>query len=139
MMIRVFPRRTKWTPTDDLSYIGYPPLFRPPEMPVRISVTFTWDIPLAQKLYMAWSAYYQDVQIGGPAFNDPGGEFIPDEGTRHSLASQAINKGVSERLIGEMLGHRTSASTRRYAKVRAEALKGVWGEDKIKTERGECI
>lgn len=72
MMIRVFPRRTKWTPTDDLSYIGYPPLFRPPEMPVRISVTFTWDIPLAQKLYMAW-------------------------------------------------------------------LKGVWGEDKIKTERGECI
>lgn len=78
-MIRVFPRRTKWTPTDDLAFIGDPGLFRPPEMPVRISVTFTWDIPEAERLYRAWSAYYSDVEIGGPAFDDPGETFTPGQ------------------------------------------------------------
>jgi hypothetical protein len=76
-MIRVFPRKTKWTPTDDLAFVGDPGLFRPPELPVRISVTFTWDIPEAERLYRAWSAYYPDVQIGGPAFDDPGNSFMP--------------------------------------------------------------
>jgi len=78
-MIRVFPRKTKWTPTDDLAFVGDPGLFRPPEMPVRISVTFTWDIPEAERLYRAWSVYYQDVQIGGPAFDDPGDSFMPGQ------------------------------------------------------------
>lgn len=76
-MIRVFPRRTKWTPIDELAFIGFPPLFLPPEQPVRISVSFTWDIPLAQKLYLSWKAHYGDVQLGGPAFDDAGGEFVP--------------------------------------------------------------
>lgn len=48
------------------------------------------------------------------------------EGTRHSLASQAINAGVPERLVGDMLGHKVAASTRRYAKTVTEALKKVW-------------
>jgi hypothetical protein len=78
-MIRVFPRKTKWTPPDDLAFVGEPGLFRPPEMPVRISVTFTWDIPEAERLYRAWSAYYSDVQIGGPAFGDPGDNFTPGQ------------------------------------------------------------
>jgi integrase len=50
------------------------------------------------------------------------------EGTRHSLASQAINRGVSERIVGDMLGHKTRSSTRRYAKMKADTLKQVWGE-----------
>lgn len=48
------------------------------------------------------------------------------EGTRHSLASQAINRGVSERIVGDMLGHKCKASTTRYAKMRTETLKQVW-------------
>jgi integrase len=48
------------------------------------------------------------------------------EGTRHSLASQAINRGVSERIVGDMLGHKTLTSTRRYAKMKAESLKQMW-------------
>lgn len=76
-MIRVFPNMTKWTPTDDLAFVGYPPLFLPPEQPVRISVVFTWDLPLAQRLKTAWQAHYKDVQIGGPAVGDPGGDFVP--------------------------------------------------------------
>jgi integrase len=54
------------------------------------------------------------------------------EGTRHSLASQAINRGVSERIIGDFLGHKDLTSTRRYAKVRLDTLKEVWGEESAK-------
>lgn len=76
-MIRVFPRRTKWTPTDDLAFVGDPPLFRPPEQPVFISVAFTWDIPEAQRLQLAWKQYYHSVLIGGPALDNPGAGFEP--------------------------------------------------------------
>lgn len=51
-MIRVFPRKTKWTPTDYFAFVGDPPLFRP-------------------------ASYYPDVSLGGPTFDDPGGEFTP--------------------------------------------------------------
>lgn len=77
-MIRVFPRRTKWTPNDDLTFVGDVPLFRPlKEMPVSVSVTFTQDIPEAERLQKAWGLYYSDVKIGGPAMGDAGGEFVP--------------------------------------------------------------
>jgi len=77
-MIRVFPRRTKWTPDDELSFVGDPPLFRPQEdLPVSVSVTFTWDRPEGERLVKAWSELYSDVKIGGPAYGDPGGDFIP--------------------------------------------------------------
>jgi len=76
-LIRVFPRQTKWTPTDDLAFVGYPGLIRPEKQPVRVSVTFTWDIPEGQRLFRAWADFYSDVQIGGPAFGDPGAEFEP--------------------------------------------------------------
>lgn len=76
-MIRVFPRRTKWTPDDDLAFIGHPPLFRPEEMPVRISCTFTWDMEEAVTLQSSWKRFYSDVQVGGPAFGDLGETFEP--------------------------------------------------------------
>jgi hypothetical protein len=76
-MIRVFPRRTRWTPTDDLAFVGDPGLFRPALMPVKVSVTFTWDIQEGERLFRAWSVFYPDVDLGGPAFGDPGGEFVP--------------------------------------------------------------
>jgi hypothetical protein len=78
-MIRVFPRRTKWTPVDELAFVGEPPLpgLRPPDMPVRVSVTFTWDYAEGQRLLDSWRQYYTDVQIGGPALCDMGGEFVP--------------------------------------------------------------
>lgn len=78
-MIRVFPHRNKWTPTDELAFVGFPPLFLdfPRSMPVKISVTFTWHKELAEKMALSWSAFFDDVQVGGPAYGDPGGEFIP--------------------------------------------------------------
>lgn len=67
-MIRVFVRKTKWTPTDDLAFVGDPPLIRPPEQPVHVSVTFTWDLPRAMRLAKAWNRHYSYVAMGGPAF-----------------------------------------------------------------------
>ena len=78
-MIRVFPHRTKWTPDDALAFVGSPPLYRPAdrEIPVRISVTFTWHKPLAENLATEWRYHYDDVQVGGPAYSDAGAEFTP--------------------------------------------------------------
>ncbi len=77
-MIRVFPSRTSQTPSDELAFVGDPPMFRPPEdMPVLVSVTFSWDRAEGERLQQAWAQHYSDVQIGGPAFDDPGDEFVP--------------------------------------------------------------
>ena len=76
-MIRVFPRKTKWTPDDELAFVGDPPLFRPPEQPVRISVAFTWDRVEGYRLQSGWRQFYQSVELHGPAFDNPGDEFVP--------------------------------------------------------------
>ena len=80
-MIRVFPRRTKWTPTDIDARVGYPPLMVftqwPSDIPVKVSATFSWDREEAYRLAKAWGSYFRDVEVGGPAFGDPGGEFTP--------------------------------------------------------------
>jgi len=51
-ILRVFPRRTKATPTDALARVGYPPTpaCRIDADEVHISVTFTWDKPLAEDM-----------------------------------------------------------------------------------------
>lgn len=78
-IIRVFPRRTHWTPTDELAFYGPPPLFRSGTRatPVRVSVTFTWDKPRAEELASYWGQYYDDIQVGGPAYHTFAGEFTP--------------------------------------------------------------
>lgn len=72
-LIRVFPRRTKATPTDQLAYIGEPDLFAEADA-VHISVTFSWDIPEAERLERQWRKV-APTTIGGPAIGDPGGLF----------------------------------------------------------------
>lgn len=48
------------------------------------------------------------------------------QGTRHSFASQARNRGISLSLISEFLGHSTLEQTRRkYAHLRTDTLKVV--------------
>lgn len=44
---------------------------------VHVSVTWTWDIEKAEKLADAWRSVTQNILVGGPAYNDPGGEFTP--------------------------------------------------------------
>ena len=74
---RVFPRCTSATPDDELAFVGDPPLFLPDVDEVHVSCTFTWDVNEANRLYRAWQAQGYKVQIGGPAFGSPAGEFTP--------------------------------------------------------------
>ena len=73
--IRVFPRRTKATPTDDLAYIGSPDMFAEADK-VHISVTFTWDLPDAERLEKEWR-HIAPVETGGPATGQKGDAFTP--------------------------------------------------------------
>jgi integrase len=47
------------------------------------------------------------------------------EGTRHSLASQAVNRGANIYFISKFLGHTNIKQTERYAKLLTEPLKSV--------------
>jgi hypothetical protein len=75
-LIRVFPHKTKATPTDELAVVNRPPYLFDEADEVHISVSFTWDIPRAEWLEKQWR-HVAPTKIGGPALNDPGGEFIP--------------------------------------------------------------
>jgi len=88
-IIRVFPRKTKWTPTDDLAFVGEPkePLLIP-DLPVYISVTFSWDLKKAHDLVIPWSRVSRQpvISIGGPAIGDFKGDFV---------SGRFIKKGVT--------------------------------------------
>lgn len=75
---RVFPRKTKASPDDDLAFFGPPPLLVLPEIDeVHISVSFTYDMKKAEDLALQWEMVGVPVKVGGPAYDDPGDEFIP--------------------------------------------------------------
>ena len=74
-LIRVFPRKTKATPIDDLAYLGPPDLFAEADE-VHVSVTFTYDKPLAEWLAEQWRQV-APVKVGGVAYGDRGDDFVP--------------------------------------------------------------
>lgn len=76
-VIRVFPRRTRATPVDSLAYVGGPDMFVEADK-VHISVTFTWDLPEAERLAKEW-AHVATVKIGGPATGMKGEDFTPGQ------------------------------------------------------------
>ena len=73
---RVFPRRTKATPDDDLAFTDVPGLFPPEVDRVEVSVAFSWDLKRAEYLAREWR-HIAPTEIGGPAVGTPGGEFDP--------------------------------------------------------------
>lgn len=91
-LVRVFPRRTKATPDDELAYSprpgrGHldagPGLFPPEADEVHISVTFTADKPKAEDLAEVWR-HVAPVKIGGVAYGDEGrGYFTPGKYIKH--------------------------------------------------------
>jgi len=79
-ILRVFPRETSYTPTDELVMIGEPPMpeLIPEHDEVHISCTFTWDMDRAEELAFQWeSATDKPVKIGGPAYKSPVVGFTP--------------------------------------------------------------
>ena len=76
MIARVFPRRTRATPTDELAYTCPPGLFAPVVDAVHVSVAFSWDLPLAEHLAREWERV-APVTVGGPALGTRGEDFEP--------------------------------------------------------------
>lgn len=74
-LVRVFPRRTKATPNDELAFCGPPDLFVEADE-VHISVAFTADKSRAEQLAEEWK-HVAAVKVGGVAYGDPGQDFIP--------------------------------------------------------------
>jgi radical SAM superfamily enzyme YgiQ (UPF0313 family) len=82
MLARVFPRRTKATPDDAYAFVGLPPAKLPEDVTeIAISVSFSYDIEEAERLYSAW-AKIAPCSIGGPATGQRGEEFVPGKFVR---------------------------------------------------------
>lgn len=74
-LIRVFPRKTKASPDDELAYFGPPDLFAEADE-IHISVAFTSDKPKAEALAEQWK-HVAPVKIDGVAYKNKSMEFIP--------------------------------------------------------------
>lgn len=61
------------------------------------------------------------------------------QGTRHSIASQAINSGIPLEVIGGMLGHKSKSSTTRYAHLNPEALNQMLKRDSELAKEGPAV
>jgi hypothetical protein len=88
-LARVFPRRTKATPNDELCFTGPPDLFGVEADEVHISVSFTWDKDRTEQLAYQWQRV-APVKIGGVGWRstefphgDPGAEFVPGKYIKH--------------------------------------------------------
>ena len=75
-ILRIFPTKTNATPTDEMVRVRKLPTLFDQADEVHISVAFTWDIPWAEKAAKMWGAV-APVKLGGPAYNERGGEFVP--------------------------------------------------------------
>ncbi|HEY5555887.1 hypothetical protein [Acetobacterium sp.] len=83
-ILRVFPKRTSYTPDDLLTYcangIVQAPMFNlfPDFDEVHISCIFTWDKEFCEKLAFQFKQFQnKPVKLGGPAFNSPTVGFNP--------------------------------------------------------------
>jgi len=74
-VIRVFPRRTNATPVDADVRVGEPPGLFDKADEIHISVAFTWDMEIAERLAFQWERV-APVKIGGPATGMRGEEFV---------------------------------------------------------------
>ena len=92
-LLRVFPRITRATPIDDLSFYGPPDLFAEANE-VHVSVTFTADKLKAEALAEQWQRI-APVKIGGVAYGDRGEDFIPGRYIKHGYTF--TSRGCPER------------------------------------------
>ena len=81
--LTVVVKRNSNTPTT--AWEGYPDMFSPHRVTVNVSCVFTWDKPEAEKIAEAWRGWGCKVSVGGPAYDDPGGEFTPGKFTREGV------------------------------------------------------
>ncbi len=83
-ILRVFPKKTKATPDDSLVRFGYPRKDDIPEVDeIHVSVAFTGNKSWGESLAEQWHKTGIPVKIGGPAYKQPAGEFIPGMYLKH--------------------------------------------------------
>jgi len=76
-IIRVFPRKTSYTPDDEMAFIGMPPLIIPEHDEIHVSCSFTWDKAYCEELAFQWEGRTnKPVKLGGPAFGSPAEDFV---------------------------------------------------------------
>lgn len=76
-IIRVFPRRTAYTPDDSYAFVGMPPFILPEHDEVHISCTFTWDKAYCRELAFQWEGRTnKPVKVGGVAFGSASEDFV---------------------------------------------------------------
>ena len=84
-ILRVFPRRTSYTPDDEMVAFGYPEYdWKTDE--VHISCTFSWDKAYCEALKRDWSNYFPIVKLGGPDFGCR---------NNHFTAGRYVKKGIT--------------------------------------------
>jgi len=74
----VFPRKTSYTPEGDNVFFDVPPALAMDEniSEAMVSCVFSWDKPRAEWLAEQWGQIMR-TSLGGPAYDDPGGDFLP--------------------------------------------------------------
>lgn len=76
-ILRAFPIRTAATPRDPLVWIGMPDLLTPRDVDrVYVSNAWTYYCDLSERMAEAF-ADIAPTTLGGPAYGEPGGEFVP--------------------------------------------------------------
>lgn len=79
-MIRIFPRKTKMSPTDSDAWFGEPEIgWGGNGEIVHISCAFTYDKKRAEQLADAWRLAGYEPILGGPAYDAIGVEFVPGQ------------------------------------------------------------
>jgi len=88
-ILRVFPHKTRATPIDELVRIGVGPEKTDFADRIDISVTFSWDLPLAESLADQWRVV-APVSIGGPATGQRSEAFISGQyiGNGYTITSR---------------------------------------------------
>lgn len=93
-MIRVFARKTAWSPPDvDAWYSAPEIMWGGNGQPVNVSCTFTYDKRRAEYLAGEWTLAGYDVSLGGPAYDDAGSDFTPGLYLKHGavITSRGCN------------------------------------------------
>ena len=102
-IIRVFPYKTSYTPTDRYSFIGPPP-FReliPDHDEVHISCTFTWDKKRCQELAYQWEVATEIFQTKKPSTAKNGMRFVASGNARRRLGPIWKGERISRSLTHE--------------------------------------
>lgn len=108
-IVRVFCRRTSYTPNDDMAFVGPPPgLFVPEHDEIHINCVFTWDKSLAEELAYQWEGVSnKPVKLGGPAYESPAEDFTPGMYVRKGITftSWGCNNACPWCMVHRVEGH----------------------------------